>query len=80
MLGIKRPFDPWAAVVVAVTFLFFILALFFKGLTHDILLEAGVLLVSIKIIMMSSKITNSTNLLEKKIDDIHNKLGCAANN
>ncbi len=80
MLGIKRHIDLWSAIVVAVTFLLFILALFFKGLTHDILLEAGVLLVSIKIIMMSSKITNSTNLLEKKIDDIHNKLGCAANN
>ena len=78
MLGIKSHFDPWSTIVVAVTFLLFILALFFKGMTHDILLEAGVLLVSIKIIMMSSKITNSANILEKKLDDIHGKLGCAA--
>ncbi|MBW1742629.1 MAG: hypothetical protein JRJ47_04265 [Deltaproteobacteria bacterium] len=77
MLGIKSHFDLWSTIVIVVTFLLFILALFFKGMTHDILLEAGVLLVSIKIIMMSSKITNSANLLEKKLDDIHRKLGCA---
>lgn len=80
MLGTKKHIDLWSTIVVVVTFVLFILALFFKGISHDILLEAGVLLVSIKIIMMSSKITNSTNLLEKKIDDIHNKLGCTADN
>jgi hypothetical protein len=31
----------------------FVLALFTKGLTHDILLEAGILLVSVKLIMMA---------------------------
>jgi protein-S-isoprenylcysteine O-methyltransferase Ste14 len=77
MFSMKKPFDLWSAIVVAVTFLLFFLALFFKGLTHDILLEAGVLLVSIKIIMMSSKITNISTLLENKLDDIHDKLGCA---
>jgi len=50
MLGIKSHFDPWSTIVVVVTFFLFILALFFKGMTQDILLEAGVLLVSIKII------------------------------
>jgi len=80
MLGIKAPFDPWSTLVIAVTFLLFVLALFFKGMTHDILLEAGVLLVSIKIIMMSSKITNISNLMEKKLDDIHRKLQCAGDN
>jgi hypothetical protein len=39
-----------------------------------------VLLVSIKIIMMSSKITNISKLMEKKLDDIHNKLGCSRDN
>ena len=53
MPGVKNSFDLWSVIVVALTFLLFILALFFKGLTRDILLEAGVLLVSIKIIMMS---------------------------
>jgi hypothetical protein len=79
-LGIRSHFDLWSTVVVAATFVLFILALFFKGMTHDILLEAGVLLVSIKIIMMSSKITKVATLMEKKLNDIHSKLGCAADN
>jgi hypothetical protein len=33
-------------------------------------------LVSIKIIIMSSKIANISKLMEKKLDDIHKKLGC----
>jgi hypothetical protein len=37
-------------------------ALFIKGLTHEILLEAGVFLVSLKLIMMSHK----NSLLAKK--------------
>ena len=78
MLGFKRPLDPWSAIVVAATFLLFVLALFFKGLTHDILLEAGVLLVSVKIIMMSSKVTDMARAMEKKLDDIHKKLQCPA--
>ena len=77
MLGIKSPFDLWSTIVIVVTFILFFVALFFKGMTHDILLEAGVLLVSIKIIMMSSKIANISKLMEKKLDDIHDKLGCA---
>lgn len=39
--------------VIVVTFILFVTALFTKGLTHDILLEAGVLLVSVKLIMMA---------------------------
>jgi hypothetical protein len=35
-------------IVIIITFLLFLIALFVKGLTHYILLEAGVLLVSVK--------------------------------
>ena len=41
--------------VIALTFALFIVALFIKGLTHEILLEAGVFLVSLKLIMMSHR-------------------------
>ena len=41
--------------IIIITFLLFFIALFVKGLSHDILLEAGVLLVSIKLIMMAYK-------------------------
>ncbi len=44
--------DRASLVVIVVTFFLFLLALFAKGLTHDLLLEAGVFLVSVKLILM----------------------------
>ena len=46
-------FDTGSLIVIIVTFVLFIVALFTKGFTHDILLEAGVFLVSVKLIMMA---------------------------
>jgi hypothetical protein len=66
--------------VVIVTILLFAIALFTKGLTHDILLEAGVLLVSIKIIMMNYKNTISNKLIVKTLDEIKHALIAIKNN
>jgi len=57
-------------VVIVITFLLFTVALFTKGLSHDILLEAGVLLVSIKIILMNYKNSVSNKLIISKLDEI----------
>jgi len=46
-------FDAGSMIVIIITFVLFISALFTKGFTHDLLLEAGVFLVSVKIIMMA---------------------------
>ena len=62
--------DPWAAAVIVITFVLFFIALFHKGFTHDILLEAGVLLVSIKLIMMSHKNSLMEQELHKKLDEL----------
>lgn len=51
----NKYFDTGSIIVIITTFLLFIIALFTKGLTHDILLEAGVLLVSVKLILMAYK-------------------------
>jgi hypothetical protein len=51
----KKHLDVGSLIVIIITFILFFVALFTKGLTHDILLEAGVLLVSVKVIMMSYK-------------------------
>ena len=40
-------------IIIFITFILFFIALFVKGLTHDMLLEAGVLVISIKLIMMA---------------------------
>ena len=50
-----RFLDPSSYAVMAVTLILFVVALFVKGLSHDLLLEAGVFLVSVKLIMMSYK-------------------------
>lgn len=40
---------------IGITLALFVVAIFTKGLTHDLLLEAGVFLVSAKLIIMSHK-------------------------
>lgn len=44
--------DPASWLVLLITLVLFATALFVKGLGHDLLLEAGVFLVSVKLIMM----------------------------
>jgi hypothetical protein len=61
---LRDHFDFWSLVVIALTFTLFIVALFIKGLTHEILLEGGVFLVSLKLIMMSHK----NSVLAKKTE------------
>ena len=40
-------------IIILITFILFVAALFTKGFTHDLLLEAGVFLVSVKLILMA---------------------------
>ena len=47
--------DIGSLVIIVITFLLFAIALFIKGLVHDLLLEAGVFLVSVKLILMAYK-------------------------
>lgn len=62
------------SIVIVTTFLLFAIALFSKGLTHDLLLEAGVLLVSIKIIMMNYKNNISDRAIMKELHEIKQAL------
>jgi hypothetical protein len=59
--------DFWSAVVIVITFVLFTMALFFTGLTHDILLEAGVFLVSVKLIMMAHNNGKSSRKVEAEL-------------
>jgi hypothetical protein len=62
--------DPWTIIVILITFLLFTAALFVKGFTHDLLLEAGILLVSIKLIMMAYRNNLNYSDLKKEINEI----------
>jgi hypothetical protein len=74
MPDIKKHFDLGSLIIIGVTFILFVLALFTKGFTHDILLEAAVFLVSVKLIIMAYKNIDATESLHQKLDEIYKKV------
>jgi Na+-translocating ferredoxin:NAD+ oxidoreductase RnfE subunit len=66
----KKHFDTGSMVVIIITFFLFILALFTKGFTQDLLLESGVFLVSVKLIMMARANSINSKRLEIEIKEI----------
>jgi len=62
--------DSGSLIVALVTLLLFVAALFTKGLSHDLFLEAGVFLVSAKIIIMAYKNSVAVGHLDEKLDRI----------
>ena len=56
--------------IILITFLLFALALFTKGFTHDLLLETGVFLVSVKLILMAYSNKLATASIVKKLDEV----------
>lgn len=67
-------FDPLSMVVIALTLVLFLVALFVNGLTHELLQECGVFLVSVKLIVMSHKNGVSARLAEERLAKIQNLL------
>ncbi|HLO01439.1 MAG TPA: hypothetical protein VK208_23470 [Pyrinomonadaceae bacterium] len=70
MANFRKRFDPGSLLVIVITFILFVAALFTKGFTHDLLLEAGVFLVSVKLIIMSYKNGVATDKLQERLDGI----------
>jgi hypothetical protein len=62
--------DPWTIVIIVLTFALFALALVFNGFTHDLLLEAGVLLVSVKLMLMAKKNHETEKRMEQHLVEI----------
>ncbi|UFH59718.1 hypothetical protein [Sulfurovum mangrovi] len=67
----REHFDRTSLVVIVVTFILFTLALFTKGFTHDLLLEAGVFLVSVKLIIMAYKNSVANKKIIEKLERIN---------
>lgn len=78
--------DKSSIIVMVITLILFVGAIITKGFTHDLLLEAGIFLVSVKLIIMarSNNISNEEieknlkeikELLEKKLNNIFNLNG-----
>ena len=66
----RKHFDVGSMMVIIVTFVLFTIALFTKGFTHDLLLEAGVFLVSVKLILMAFKNSNNVKIFQKELQEI----------
>jgi len=61
-------------IIIVITLGLFAAALFTKVLTHDIFLEAGVLLISIKIILLSYRNNAIVKNIQKKLGDMNSLL------
>ncbi len=66
--------DTISIIIIFITFILFLAALYFTGITHDILLEAGVFLVSVKLIIMSFQNKQSSDNNLKELKEIHKML------
>lgn len=62
------------SLVIFVTFILFALALVTKDFTHDLLLEAAVFLVSVKLILGTYQITILSKKIDERLDRIENKM------
>lgn len=76
----KKHFDSASLTVIVITFVLFILALFTKGFTHDLLLEAGVFLVSVKLILMAYNNSVTSKELLRELRAIKKKLKIESDN
>jgi len=59
--------DLGTLLTLAITLGLFVIALFEKGFTHDLLLEAGVFLVSVKLVIMSYKANTNISTLDSQL-------------
>ena len=83
MLNIRKHFDLPSVLVIVITLLLFAFALVTGGLTHDLFLEAGVFLVSVKLILGSyrnSVVAKGTRLrleaIAEAVQRVEGKLDC----
>ena len=67
---LKKYFGPGRILVILTTLAFFIAALFVKEFTHDLLLEAAVFLVSVKLIILSYRNSKGVEAIQDKLDKI----------
>ena len=73
-MKIFKSTDPSSGVVILLTVGLFSLSLAVKGITHELFLEAGVFLVSVKLILMAGKNAASEERVERHLNEIEELL------
>jgi hypothetical protein len=66
--------DNGSLFIMSLTFVLFLVAIFTKGFTHDILLETAVFLVSLKLIISTYKLSLASNKIQETIDETNELL------
>lgn len=74
MINVRHYFDAGSLLIIVITFILFLAALYATGFTHDLLLETGVFLVSVKLILMSYKNKVASDDLHKELGEIRSLL------
>ena len=70
----QRRIDRASIITLVITVILFIIAIFEKGFTHELLLEAGVFLVSVKLMLSASKTDLTLHDLQDQLDAIEDKI------
>lgn len=70
----KQIVDVGSNITIVVTLVLFVIALFSTGFTHDLLLEAGVFLVSVKLIIMSYRNGQAAEAVRSELEQIRKAL------
>ena len=70
----SKHLDRNTQITLAVTLVLFVVALFEKGFTHDLLLEAAVFLVSAKLVLLSYKASVNNDVLAGQLAEMRRSL------
>ncbi len=73
-MTMKQHFDTPSLLIMLITLVLFGAALATTGFTHDLLLESGVFLVSVKLIMMAYKSSLRTQVIREELAEIRHLL------
>lgn len=71
-----KKFKVSSIAIIAITLALFIAAVFTKGFTHDLFLEAAVFLVSVRVIFLTFRNNVIARDMQKQLSDIHDTLQC----
>ena len=70
LLKLRERLDMGSMAIIFITFTLFVVSLFQKGLTHEILVDTGIFLVSVKLIVMSFRNNLYMKDLNQQLEDI----------
>jgi hypothetical protein len=72
--GASKHLDFGSQVVIVLTLLLFVWALFLKGFTHELFLEAAVFLVSVKLMLLSYRNSVSARRADERMAQMQDAL------